>query len=137
MPADFDIDSANRIIRSRAWGDLTDEDLLAHMDRIAALFEEGTIDATWSQIYDLRSVESIDGLSGDGIRSLASGNPWPEGSFRAILTPQTAVYGMARMYGTMGDNIDPARTKFVRICRSLTEADEWVQQKKRSSNEST
>ena len=41
MSADFELDTVERTVRSRAWGVVTDENLFNHADRIRTLFEQG------------------------------------------------------------------------------------------------
>jgi hypothetical protein len=48
MPADFELDTVERTVRSRTWGVVTDEDLFNQVERIRTLFEQGILDSTWA-----------------------------------------------------------------------------------------
>lgn len=126
MPADFELKRDARIVRSRAWGVVTNEDLLRHMARIVELFNNGTLDSTWSQLADFSSAEDLGGLSVTGIQDLATRNPWPKGSYRAIVTPRLADYGLARMYQLFGDTVDGEKSQYLRVFRSAAEAEAWI-----------
>lgn len=102
---------------------VTDEDLRRHLARIMELFEDGTLDSTWSQMADFSSADSLDGLSVGGIQDLAMRNPWPKGSYRAIITPRLADYGLARMYQLFDDSLDGEKSSYLRVFRSVADAE--------------
>jgi hypothetical protein len=103
MPADFEVLPDTRTVLTRAWGALTDEDLFRHMARIAALFREGALDFSWAQICDFTAVDDLAGVSTDGIRRMAEGNPWPQTCPRAFIVDTDEQFGLARMYQAIGD----------------------------------
>jgi hypothetical protein len=103
MPADFEVLSETRTVLTRAWGALTDDDLLRHMARITALFRAGVLDATWAQICDFTAVDDLAAVSTDGIRRMAEGNPWPGPCLRAFIVDTDEQFGLARMYQAIGD----------------------------------
>jgi hypothetical protein len=103
MPADFQLDRTARTVHTRAWGDLTDEDIFGHMASIAALFREGALDGDWAQICDFTGVTSMDGVSSAGVRRAAEGNPWPRYAVRAFIVGTGEQFGLARMYQALGD----------------------------------
>jgi hypothetical protein len=132
MPGSFELDADARIVRARAWGIITDDDLLDHMEETRQLFRDGTLDASWAQIADFSAVESLDATN-EGIRRHAVLNPWPEESFRALVMPTDASFGLGRMYemlcGDQGAN--------VRVFRSEAEALAWIAQQRKSSTQAT
>jgi len=115
MSADFELDTVERTVRSRAWGVVTDKDLFNHSDRIRMLFEQGILDSTWAEVCDFTAAERFDHISSDEIRRLAGRNPWPNASLRAIVAPSDVGFGLCRMYemlcGTRGENVCVARSK--------------------------
>ena len=62
MPCDFKLEESERIVFSRAWGELTDDDLLSHLQRITEAFGQGALDSMWGQIADFSEVENFDGV---------------------------------------------------------------------------
>jgi hypothetical protein len=122
MPVDFKLDKAKCIVHSRGWGDVTDADLMNHMARIQELFEEGTLNSTWAQVYDFSTVKNIDNVTSNGIRSLAYDNPWPEESVRVIIAPKDVQFGLARMYQILIEQ----ETNHLRITRSIDDALLWI-----------
>ena len=122
MPADFELTSDTRTVHSRAWGALTDADLLDHSLRLGALFRAGDLGPDWAQISDFTAIEHLRGVSSDGIRLLAERNPWPPGCIRVGIVTTDEQYGLIRMYQALGG----LRTEDIHIVRSLEEADAYV-----------
>jgi hypothetical protein len=122
MPADFELMPSTRTIYTRGWGSLSDADLLDHMARIAALFRSGALDAEWAQICDFTGVENLDGVTSDGIRRAAEGNPWPRYTVRAFIVNSDEQFGLARMYQALGD----PKTDDLCITRSAADAGAFV-----------
>jgi hypothetical protein len=89
--------------------------MLDHMAAIRALFEEGNLDATWSQIADFTEVTMLGEPLGDAVLDLARSNPWPRECRRVVIAPMTAIFGLGRMYqlltGDPDQNIAVVRTR--------------------------
>lgn len=96
MPADFDIDAQAGVVHSRAWGRLSDEDLLEHHRRLE---EHPDFHASMNHYFDFEGVEAVE-LSSRGIRVLAGRSPFSAGSSRALVVDpdRPALFGMMRMY---------------------------------------
>jgi hypothetical protein len=122
MAVEFELDTVQRVVRSRAMGATNDAEFREHRQRITQLFEEGTLDATWVQLIDVSAVDTVDALSSPGLRQMAALNPWPKESRRAILATTTVSFGLGRMYQmACGD-----KGKNVRVCRTMAEALAWI-----------
>jgi hypothetical protein len=104
MSADFELDTVERTVRSRAWGVVTEENLFNQADRIRTLFELGILDSTWTEVFDFTGAERFDHVSSDEIRRLAGRNPWPKASLRAIVAPSDVGFGLCRMYEMLCGN---------------------------------
>ena len=124
MPADFALKPENHIVCSRCWGLVTDDDLLGHMEELRVLFNDGTLDSRWRQVADFSGTESYAGISAEGIRRLAKQNPWPLGSWRALIAPSDVIFGFGRMYQLVGEE----KGDFVGVVRSEEEALTWISQ---------
>jgi hypothetical protein len=128
MSTDFELDTVERTVRSRAWGVVTDKDLFNHADRIRTLFEQGILSSTWAEVCDFTAAERFDHISSDEIRRLTGRNPWPKASLRAIVAPSDVGFGLSRMYemlcGTAGENVC--------VVRSKADAVAWLTQRRSS-----
>jgi hypothetical protein len=123
MPVDIDLDRAQRIVHSRAWGAVSDGDLLDHMSRIQELLTLGTTDPSWAHVYDLSEAD-MTLVSAGTVRRLAEGSPWPAGTVRVLIGPRDIQFGLARMYALLGG----ARTESVHVTRSADEAAAFIEQ---------
>jgi hypothetical protein len=118
MPTEFNLDHTNRLVYSRAKGDLTDEELLDHLKKMRVLFEDGVLDAAWAQICDFSTVETFAAVTSDGVRHMALANPWPKESIRVLIAPTDIAFGLVRMYKMLG----AGQTSNVHITRFAAEA---------------
>lgn len=127
MPAGFELCENERIVYSRAWGDVTEADLTQHMNSVSELFREGTIDATWAQVWDFTTVDSADSLALIGVRNLAKENPWPKESIRALVIASPLVFGFCRMYQILTD-LEENRT--LTLTKTVAEAEAYIKTKR-------
>jgi len=111
VPISYRIDSDARLVRTVANGVLTDAELLAHKDQLAAdpAFEVGM-----HQLSDVRGIERLD-VSAEGVRLFVAHDARHSERFTshrmAIVASEAVVFGMARMYQTMsGVNVGVFRT---------------------------
>ena len=106
MPCNFEFDSANRILRCRFEGAVTDDSLsecYRGIGKYAALMAPST------GILDLSAVASFE-VSPETIRKLASlppAIPDPR-TPRVIVAPSPQVFGMARMFEIHGESTRPS-----------------------------
>ena len=118
MPADYRIDSTEGVIYSRAWGTVTDRDLIDNRD---GMLRDGSFDRNHRQLYDLTGVINVE-VTAAAVRTLAQSSPFPPDAVRAIAVSSDVVFGMVRMYAILGDR-DEAR---FRIFRDRDEALAWL-----------
>jgi hypothetical protein len=131
MPVEFQLDEPDRIVRTRAWGCLTDDDLLDHQVHVTALFRDEVLDSTWAQIYDTTGAENLDGVTTRGLERLAQGLPWPDGSLMVIVTSGVLQFGLARMFELASDFAG------ARILPSVAEAEAFIARARARSGEAT
>lgn len=86
MPAEFSIDSAANLVRSLAWGALTDKDLLSHQLRLIA---DKKFRPSMSQIFDFREV-SVSSVTFEGVKIFADRNPFGAGARRVFVVSEGA-----------------------------------------------
>lgn len=119
MPATYRLDLALRVVWSRGWGALRDDELAAHS---RALRADPRFEPSFRQIQDLTDVATFD-VTSAGLRLVAQLNPFGEGARRAVVVPSDVGFGLARMHEQirMGDAADQ-----LRVFRELRSAMEWL-----------
>ncbi len=118
MSEPFIIDIAQQLVLSRAAGVFTDAIPLAHDKRLQA---DPRFVPSMRQLVDFRSVTVMD-TTPDGLRQLASFNPFGDGARRAVIAPTDITYGLARMYEMMRDG----HRDVFQVFRTPDEAIEWL-----------
>ena len=122
MPFDVELLPAERVVLTRAWGTVTDDDVVGQVERTAALFRDGTIDGDWAQIVDYSAVTDVDGVTSAGVRRAAEANAWPRYAVRAVIVSSDEQFGLARMYQALGG----PKTSDLCITRSAAEARAFI-----------
>jgi hypothetical protein len=118
----YRIDSDRRVVLTKAWGVLTDQDILNHKARLLSdpAIEPGTV-----QLSDVRGVERLE-VTPAGIRAMvrhdtANAGRLP-GHRLALVANADLVFGMARMYQQTGSHDDGG----VGVFRTMEEAETWL-----------
>ncbi len=121
MPVEYDIDKELNMLFSKALGRLVDSDLIEHQRLIT---NDPAFVPDLHQLFDLREVTDV-ALTTEGIRLLASRNPFGVGAKRAFIVAPGAmvVFGMLRMFQIFTDEFhDELRVQFDHI----GEARSWL-----------
>jgi hypothetical protein len=122
MAIDYRIDSTRGIIFTTATGTLTNQELLAHKQRLQRdpLFHAGM-----PQLSDVRGVERLD-VTPDGIGQFVQHDATNAGALEpsrlAIVAKEDVVFGMARMYQARTSRYRPN----VGVFRTIEEATNWL-----------
>lgn len=124
MPYEIKLETERCWVRSEMWGDVTDDELLCHVERMAELFSDGIIDSKWKQIANFASTEDLSSLTSGGLRRLVARNPWPLGCWRAIIAHNQLTFGLGRMYQLLGAE----KGDYVGVVLTEREAREWIRQ---------
>jgi len=103
MPADFRIHPEHGFVFSRAWGELTDQDLLDHQ---SCLRSHPDFRPDMNQLFDFWDVSDVR-VSSSGIRAYADSTPFSEKARRALVVRQPVMYGLARMLQMLTENVVP------------------------------
>ena len=105
MPYYFEFDSANRILRGRLEGKITDEDLKELYGLVGTY---STLTDPRASVLDMSSVTSLE-VSPQTIRELANLPPAIADSSqpRCIIAESSQIYGMARMFELQGQETRP------------------------------
>jgi hypothetical protein len=116
--ASYSIDRPRRLVRSRAWGVLSNDDLRQHYYRIMA---DPAFKPDFRQLADLRDVEQFT-IDVPEIRAAANVQVFDAGTRRAFVAPDDVGFGLSRMFSAYADMIG----QNVCIFRDLAAAEEWL-----------
>lgn len=118
MPASYLIDTTQRLVFSRGWGALTDDELHWHANTLRA---DSRFDPGFRQVVHFLDLGQIR-VTIDGVRGLAQINPFRPDSRRAIAAPGDVAFGLTRVFEAL-TNSDGEQ---FRVFRSLGPAFEWI-----------
>jgi hypothetical protein len=119
MPAEYSIHPELRLVRSRAWGYLTDAESRAHYTHIA---NDPHFLPSFRQLCDLREVVQIQAATGT-LRDLALKSIFAPGTRRAFIAPEDEHFGLARMLQTFCE----LEGTEVGVFRTMEEATTWLE----------
>jgi hypothetical protein len=105
MPYYFDFDSANRILRCRLEGKITDEVLKEYYQLVGKYY---TLTDPRASVLDMSSVTFLE-ISPQTIRELANSPPAIKDPSRprCVIAASPQVFGMARMFELQGQDTRP------------------------------
>lgn len=118
MSAGYSIETALRLVLTRAWGTLTAADFLGHAQSLGL---DPAFDPTYHQLLDLRDVTALD-FPTSTIREMAYQSPFRSGARRAIVVNSDAMYGLARMFQTLREPV----ADHIAVFRDLPSALDWL-----------
>ena len=119
MPADYKIDKSKRIVFNIAYGNLTDQDVFKHQDKLR---NDPDFDPSFSQLVDCTNVTHIDDLSLKAISVLADRDPFGLGSQRAFVAPHNPDYDVFRLY----ELLTTVHEDVVVVFRDMSEAHDFL-----------
>lgn len=118
MPTEYRIEPALQLVRTRAFGVLSEADSLEHYGQIQA---DPGFEPTFRQLCDLTDVTELH-ASQAFIRDLACMTVFAPGTRRAFVAPQPLYYGLTRMLQAFAE----LEGSTIGVFRSLREAEEWL-----------
>lgn len=118
MPATYRLDPGYRLVWSRAWGVVTDDELQAHSRALAA---DPRFEPSFRQLQDLTDVGEPR-VTLEGLRVVAQINPFGENARRAVLVATDFTFGLARMHEMLRGE---ARDE-LQVFRDRAAALEWL-----------
>lgn len=118
VPFSYSIDPSRRLLLTRAFGVLSDADILSGA---AQLLADPAFDPTFNELMDLREVADV-AMSHATMAGVAGRSILKTGVRRAFLTQNEMQFGMARMFSTLS----ATRGHLWRIFRSCDEALAWL-----------
>ena len=118
MPCEFRIETGVRMVFSRGFGVVTEEDLLNHR---RALTGDPDFDPTFYQLIDFMDATALR-VSPTFLQSFAAQRVFAPEARRAIVVPDDAIYGNARAFVAWLVQT-PSN---IRIFRDMGEARQWL-----------
>jgi len=109
------VDPDQRLASRTYSGVVTSSDLL---DSIKQYPTMDGFDPSYDELMDFRQAENISAMVEDIHRCAVQPAPFDNKSRRVILAPQELVYGLARMYQILGEDVHPN----IYVVRTMEEA---------------
>jgi hypothetical protein len=118
----YSIDTTRQLVLTRAWGVLTDADLLEHKAQLA---NDSGFSASMAELSDVRGVERL-AVTTEGVKLMVAhdvaSSDRMAGHRLALVVSSDESFGMARMYSQRSDG----GPQDVGVFRSMTEAEAWL-----------
>lgn len=118
MPATYEIDPQHRLVTSRLWGAVTDQEVFDHNSRLRG---DPRFNPTYQQLTDLTGVTEI-GVSTGTINETSLDQFFAPGTRRAIVATDDAVFGMARMFALRAESVGQT----IQVFRDEQQARDWL-----------
>jgi hypothetical protein len=118
VPASYTIIVERKLVISRAWGAVTDDDVREHARMLLA---DPLFDPNFRQLVDMSGI--TEDLVGTTTKQQASHHQlFAPGVRRAWVASKAYSFGMARMYAVAAEN----QGQNVRVFRERSEAEAWL-----------
>ena len=118
LPAEYLIDVERKLVTSRAWGALTDDDVREHYEALRA---DPLFDPTYRQLVDMTGITE-DRVDTATKRRESQNQIFVPGVRRAWVASQDYTFGMARMYAVAAEN----QGQNIGVFRARSDAEEWL-----------
>ena len=129
MPIDYEWDKKNSLIRTRLWGEVTDEDINAHTLK---LFRDTRLTPPLLEIIDTHDVDKLN-ITSQSLKNIADGARVNLEKFAghrtAIVAATDVIFGMARMYEILSD-VAGSPVKIAAF-RNIEDAIAWLNHNKK------
>jgi hypothetical protein len=121
MPISYSIDPDKKIVRSRIWGVVTNDDVHQHNRELR---NDPRFDPSYNQLADMSDV-TRNMVTFDNVQETARDQYFLPGTRRALLCSDDTTFGLCRMYATYAEGLG----QVVNVFRDQTEAEAWLGQK--------
>src|SRR5437879_3373414 len=119
MPAEYQIDLPRRLVLSRAWGEATSADFIAHGHRLLA---DPGFSPDFRQLWDLTELKQSH-TDFSQLAEMAKMAVFAPTSRRAFLAPVDVAFGVARMFQMLRETKGETG---IRVFRDRAEALHWL-----------
>ena len=118
MPASYELDLENRLVRPRGWGILTDAEVRDLYERLQV---DPGFDPSFQQLCDLREVTDLR-TTADALRALARRQTFALGVRRAFVVGREVDYGLSRLFQAYAE----PQGAVIEVFREWEAAEEWL-----------
>ena len=118
MPISYDIDKKQRLVTSRLWEVVTNDEVDDHNRRLRT---DPDFDPGYRQLIDLSGITEIR-ITTPKVTAAAQDQYFTPGTRRAFVALTDATFGMARMFATRAE----ASGQTVEVFRDRKKAEEWL-----------
>jgi hypothetical protein len=118
LPATYDIDVERKLVISRAWGPVTDDDVREHNLKLR---NDPLFDPAYRQLVDMTGITK-DLVDVKTKRGVSHDQFFAPGVRRAWVAPEDYTYGMARMYAVAAES----HGQIIGVFRAISEAEQWL-----------
>lgn len=118
MPISYSIDPEQKLVTSRIWGVVTNDEVDEHNRQLRS---DPMFDPTYAQIADMTGV-TRNMVTFSNVQQTARDQYFTPGVRRALLVSDDTTFGLCRMFATYAESVGQVLTVF----RDRKEAEEWV-----------
>lgn len=118
MPAIYEIDHKRRLVTSRLWGTVSDEEIHDHNTRLR---NDSQFDPSYRQMVDLTGITEIK-VATSTINETSLDQFFNPGTRRAMVAASDATFGMARMFALRAEGLGQT----IEVFRDWPQAEEWL-----------
>jgi hypothetical protein len=118
MPATYSIDSNRKLVTSRLWGAVSEDELHDHNERLRG---DPEFVPDYRQLTDITGLTEIL-IGSKAIIQTAIDQFFVPGTRRAIVASSEATFGMARMFALQSEGSGQT----IEVFREMSKAEEWL-----------
>jgi hypothetical protein len=118
LPISYDIDKKRRLVTSRLWEVVTNEEVDDHNRRLRT---DPEFDPDYRQLIDLSGITEIR-ITTPKVTAAAHDQYFTPGTRRAFFARTDATFGMARMFATHAESSGQT----IEVFRDRRKAEEWL-----------
>jgi hypothetical protein len=118
LPITYDIDDGERLVTSRLWGAVTEDEVYGHNQTLRT---DPRFNPGYRQLVDLTGITEIK-VSTNMINDTARDQFFTPGVRRAFVASDDAVFGLARMFALQAEGDGQT----IEVFRDQRKAEEWL-----------
>jgi len=118
LPVSYSIDPNQKLVMSRIWGTVTNDEVGQHNRQLRA---DPLFDPTYRQLADMSDV-TVNMVTFNNVQETARDQYFAPGTRRALVVSNDTTFGLCRMYATYAEGLGQVVTVF----RDRKEAEAWL-----------
>lgn len=118
MPISYSIDLDKRIVRTRVWGEVSNEEVHDHNQRLRT---DPRFDPNYKQLADMSGV-TRNTVTFNNVQETARDQYFTPGTRRALVVSDDTTFGLCRMYATYAETLG----QVINVFRDPKAAEAWL-----------